>query len=228
MLGNNGYNVIKTPYKKTNGPARVNSSNINKSLENENKSLRAEIAKKDQMIVDYRRQVEYLQKRINELTRNSNNNSSNYNYNNYRSNNNYHYQRSSSQSNPSDRKTNNYEGTRANRMLYGNFDEFTEAFFNEPFAFFNEQIFNPGNRNRISNERSRTLNHNYNYNSVPQHTDVEADIIDQLYPDPDNMTYEQLLALEEQVGSVSKGLSPADINVSKSCISNVYIENTNC
>ena len=28
------------------------------------------------------------------------------------------------------------------------------------------------------------------------------------------MTYEQLLALEEQVGSVSKGLSKSDINVS--------------
>ena len=215
MLGNNEYNIIQRLVKRIMDLLRFDSSNINKCL-------RAESAKKDQMIVDYRRQVEYLQKRINELTRNSNNNSSNYNYNNY------HYQRSSSQSNPSDRKTNNYEGTRANRMLYGNFDEFTEAFFNEPFAFFNEQIFNPGNRNRISNERSRTLNHNYNYNSVPQHTDVEADIIDQLYPDPDNMTYEQLLALEEQVGSVSKGLSPADINVSKSCISNVYIENTNC
>ena len=212
MFGNNGYNIIKTPYKKKNGLVRTNSSNINKGLENENKSLRAEIAKKDQMIVDYRRQVEYLQKRLSELTRNSNSG----NNNNYRSSdsNNYHYQRSSSQSNPHERQRNNYEGNRGNRM-FGNFDEFTEAFFSEPFAFFNDQIFNSGNRNRISNERNRTFNHNYhNYNSVPQHTDIEEDIIDQLCPNPDNMTYEQLLALEEQVGSVSKGLSKSDINVS--------------
>lgn len=214
MFGNNGYNIIKTPYKKNNGPVRTSSSNINKSLENENKSLRAEIAKKDKMLVDCRRQVEYLQKRLSELSRNSNNSSNNNN--NYRSSNsnNFHYQRSNSQSNPYERKTNNHEGNRANRMLFGNFDDFTEAFFNEPFAFFNDQIFNTGNRNR-------TVNHNYNnnynsnyYNSVPQNTDIESDIIDQLYPNPDNMTYEQLLALEEQVGSVSKGLSKSDINVS--------------
>ena len=237
MLGNNGYNIIKTPYKKNNGLVRTSSSNINKSLENENKSLRAEIAKKDKMLVDYRRQVEYLQKRISELSRNSNNgsnyngnnNSNSSNNNNYQSSNsnNFHYQRSNSQSNPYERKTNNHEGNRANRMLYGNFDDFTEAFFNEPFAFFNDQIFNTGNRNRISNERNRTVNYNYNnnynsnYNSVPQNTDIESDIIDQLYPNPDNMTYEQLLALEEQVGSVSKGLSKSDINVSL----NVYIYN---
>ena len=218
MFGNNGYNVIKTPYKKTNGLVRTSSSNINKSLENENKSLRAEIAKKDKMLVDCRRQVEYLQKRLSELSRNSSSNSNNYRSSNSNSNN-FHYQRSNSQSNHYERKTNNHEGNRANRMLFGNFDDFTEAFFNEPFAFFNDQIFNTGNRNRISNERNRTVNHNYNnynpnYNSVPQNTDIESDIIDQLYPNPDNMTYEQLLALEEQVGSVSKGLSKSDINVS--------------
>ena len=219
MFGNNGYNVIKTPYKKTN-PVRTSSSNINKSLENENKSLRAEIAKKDKMLVDCRRQVEYLQKRLSELSRNNNNSSNSNNYRSSNSNsNNFHYQRSNSQSNHYERKTNNHEGNRANRMLFGNFDDFTEAFFNEPFAFFNDQIFNTGNRNRISNERNRTVNHNYNnynpnYNSVPQNTDIESDIIDQLYPNPDNMTYEQLLALEEQVGSVSKGLSKSDINVS--------------
>ena len=31
-------------------------------------------------------------------------------------------------------------------------------------------------------------------------------------PDPDQMTYEQLLALEEENGKVSKGLSQQDIN----------------
>ena len=45
-------------------------------------------------------------------------------------------------------------------------------------------------------------------------SNLEEDIINQLYPNPDNMTYEQLLALEEQVGSVSKGLTKNEISVS--------------
>lgn len=32
-------------------------------------------------------------------------------------------------------------------------------------------------------------------------------LIEQLYPNPDNMTYEQLLELQEKIGYVSKGLS---------------------
>lgn len=42
--------------------------------------------------------------------------------------------------------------------------------------------------------------------------EVEEHIIEQLYPNPDNMTYEQLLALEEEVGSVSKGLTKTQVN----------------
>ena len=48
--------------------------------------------------------------------------------------------------------------------------------------------------------------------------DFERDIIDQLYPNPDRMTYEQLLELEDKVGNVSKGLSKAQIKK----IPNVY------
>ena len=49
---------------------------------------------------------------------------------------------------------------------------------------------------------------NYNDNDDSK---AEQDIIEQLYPDPDKMTYEQLLELEEKVGSVSKGLNKAQI-----------------
>ena len=38
------------------------------------------------------------------------------------------------------------------------------------------------------------------------HQNNQDNIIDQLYPNPDNMTYEQLLELEEKMGYVSKGL----------------------
>ena len=41
---------------------------------------------------------------------------------------------------------------------------------------------------------------------------VEQQILDEICPNPDAMTYEQLLKLEEQVGSVNKGLSKARID----------------
>jgi hypothetical protein len=34
-----------------------------------------------------------------------------------------------------------------------------------------------------------------------------------LYPDTDNMTYEELLELGERIGKVCKGLSPTEIEV---------------
>ena len=51
---------------------------------------------------------------------------------------------------------------------------------------------------------------------------LEDEIINQLYPNPDNMTYEELLALEEQVGNVSKGLSKKEISVRYNIINIVY------
>lgn len=41
--------------------------------------------------------------------------------------------------------------------------------------------------------------------------EVENHIINELYPNPDNMTYEQILSLEDQLGSIKKGLSPKEI-----------------
>ena len=41
----------------------------------------------------------------------------------------------------------------------------------------------------------------------------EENIINQLYPNPDDMTYEQLLELQEKIGYVSKGLSKEDREV---------------
>lgn len=47
--------------------------------------------------------------------------------------------------------------------------------------------------------------------NIPQ----EDEIIDQICPNPDNMTYEQLLELEEKMGYVNKGLAPEEIKVIK-------------
>ncbi len=35
----------------------------------------------------------------------------------------------------------------------------------------------------------------------------ENDLINQLYPDPDNMTYEELIALGDRIGEVNRGFS---------------------
>ena len=41
---------------------------------------------------------------------------------------------------------------------------------------------------------------------------VEQQIMDEICPNPDKMSYEQLLELEEEVGNVNKGLSKEKIN----------------
>lgn len=45
----------------------------------------------------------------------------------------------------------------------------------------------------------------------PQEDDQQ--IIEQLYPNPDNMTYEQLLELQDKIGFVNKGLNDEQIKV---------------
>lgn len=201
----------RIPLKRNSGTVSGNfSDNVSKNLQEENRRLKNELIEKNKLLVNYKRQIESLQKKINELTKDNNNyNSQSHN------NNNLNYQRSSSQRYPnSEQRSNNRFGSHINRMLYGDFDEFADAFFHEPSPFFNDPFLLSGNRNRVDNYyHPQRFNYNQNDYYQPQNTDIEADIIDQLYPNPDNMTYEQLLALEEQVGSVSKGLSKADINV---------------
>jgi hypothetical protein len=50
-----------------------------------------------------------------------------------------------------------------------------------------------------------------NMNQIFQPVQEEDNIIDQIYPNPDNMTYEQLLELQEKIGYVNKGLSTEEI-----------------
>jgi hypothetical protein len=46
-----------------------------------------------------------------------------------------------------------------------------------------------------------------------QFEEEEENIISELYPNPDNMTYEELLELQNQMGYVAKGLTEEQINV---------------
>ncbi len=54
----------------------------------------------------------------------------------------------------------------------------------------------------INNMREAFFSQNY-----------EDDMINNLYPDPDHMTYEQLLELGDKIGYVNKGLTFEEIEV---------------
>lgn len=56
-------------------------------------------------------------------------------------------------------------------------------------------------------------------------TEYEDHLINEICPNPDRMTYEQLLELEEKVGKVSKGLTQKEIEVSLFLI--MILENSN-
>lgn len=43
--------------------------------------------------------------------------------------------------------------------------------------------------------------------------EIEGHLLDEICPNPDEMTYEELLALQEKIGYVSKGLTQEQINV---------------
>lgn len=48
--------------------------------------------------------------------------------------------------------------------------------------------------------------------AVNRNDDVEQAIINSLYPNPDSMSYEQLLELGEQIGTVSRGITQDQID----------------
>ena len=185
-----------------------NNYNYNKALE-ENKKLKMELNQKKNILNDYNSRIEILREELNQLQ----------NKNNYtKSNTNTINNRNRGKSNTNIRVShNNY---------FNGFDPFDEIFNSGLSNFiFNDFIpnrniqrinpnFNPGDYedyyqdNNINNLIGVPINNNYNNNDESK---VEQDIIDQLYPDPDKMTYEQLLELEENVGSVSKGLTKKQI-----------------
>ena len=68
------------------------------------------------------------------------------------------------------------------------------------------------------------FNHNFHINTAPL-DEYERQIIDQLCPNPDNMTYEQLLELGEQVGHVDKGFTSCEVEVNI-LIYNSILENS--
>jgi hypothetical protein len=56
-------------------------------------------------------------------------------------------------------------------------------------------------------------NNNPNEDLIDPLREYEDHIINEMYPDPDNMTYEQLLELQDKVGHVDKGFTKKQIEV---------------
>lgn len=66
------------------------------------------------------------------------------------------------------------------------------------------------------NRSDRHINTNYdqNYNEIIDPLqEYEDHILNELCPNPDHMTYEQMLELQEKVGHVSKGMLKKDVEV---------------
>lgn len=56
-------------------------------------------------------------------------------------------------------------------------------------------------------------NSNTNPDLIDPIREYEDQVINEMYPDPDAMTYEQLLELQEKVGHVEKGFTKKQIEV---------------
>ena len=195
-----------------------NDFNYNKALE-ENKKLKMELHQKTNVLNDYNSRIEMLKEELNRLKNPQNrkiakSNTIQANYNN----------RNRGKSNTNIRIPSN------NFNYYDPFDDiinsglsnfiFEDILPNRNIQRINPN-FNPGdyedyyeNNNVNHLIRGANINNFNNFGMLNNNVDdstAEQDIIDQLYPDPDKMTYEQLLELEEKVGSVSKGLSKKQI-----------------
>ena len=186
--------------------------NYNKALE-ENKRLKTELYQKTKVLDDYKTEIEMLQEELHNLQTQSHKNGPIRNYG--KSNtvvNNINHRRG---------KSNNILRVNSN-FVYDPFDDIMNSglgnfIFEDIMPARNYQRinpnFNPGDYedyyegNNINNLIRGTNNNNYVDDSK-----IEEDIINQLYPDPDKMTYEQLLEMEENMGSVSKGLTKKQIS----------------
>ncbi len=190
IFARNG-NQISTPrkYQKNQNTYK---SQSNTYLIEENRRLKNELTQKTNEINNYRKKIELIQKQINSIQNNSNNSNNNY-YNNRNTNN----------------RNNNYRNNNNNRINYNDYDFTENDDFEIPFIGINNLIsrFDPYQNNYNNRFNPGDYVSDYDY----ENAQIEQNIIDQLCPNPDNMTYEELLALEDKVGNVSKGLTKNQI-----------------
>lgn len=228
MRGNYHFNQRSqkkpTYYNNNKSSARNNNNNkdfnYNNAIE-ENKRLKMELHQKTNVLNDYNSRIEMLREELNRLKNPKNRNFTKSNTIQVNYNNNINRNRGKSNTN-----------IRFPSNNFNYYDPFDDIINNGLSNFIFEDIipnrniqrinpnFKPGDyedyyeNNNVNHLIRGANNNNFNnfglYNNVDDST-AEQDIIDQLYPDPDKMTYEQLLELEENVGSVSKGLTKKQI-----------------
>ena len=178
------YHYGQNNYRNNN---KNKNNNSNKVLLEENRRLKAEFNRKNQELNDYQKKIKMLQDELHRLQTKSMNNN---------------------QNNASRRgKSNN------NIIMHNEDNIFSDFFGNNIFDAFEinrnniQRInpnFNPGDYEEYNNRVNNLL-----YGGV--NDSIDQELIDQVCPNPDNMTYEQLLELEENVGKVSKGLTKNQI-----------------
>ena len=193
-------------YNKGNNFKRFSGNNVSeneiKQAEEENKKLKMELNQKNNVLKDYNARIKILQEELYQIKKQKDikNKNSEGNSNNYSS------------------HQNNFISNEIpfNHPFQNN--NFINLFFDDIFPRRNVRIinpnFNPGDYEDYYEDKNinNQINNHFNYNNNnDDDSKIEQDIIEQLYPDPDKMTYEQLLELEEKVGNVSKGLTKAQI-----------------
>ena len=195
--------------------------------EEENRKLKIELNQKNNELLHYNSRIEILKDELHQLKTQKNAQKKVQNNNNHLRG-----------------KSNNYNTRVQYNNFYDPFDDIlsngglNNILFDSPFDILpNRNMqrinpnFNPGDyedyyedkniNNLIPVPHNNFVNNFVNINDNDE-SKIEQDIIDQLYPDPDKMTYEQLLELEENVGSVSKGLTKNQIKKIPKVIYNKY------
>ena len=194
----------------------INNSNYNyNKAKQENNRLKIELNQKNNILKDYNARIEILKEELNQLQKQKNSKNKN--------NNKTHLNTIANNDVIRTRGKSNNINNRINYNYYDPFDNiinnglanmlFDDVMPNRNIQRINPN-FNPGDYEDYYQDKNinNLINtHSNNFGNYNEESKIEQDIIDQLYPDPDKMTYEQLLELEENVGSVSKGLTKAQI-----------------
>lgn len=200
-MKNNNFHYNKgNNYKRYSGYNNNVDNEIKKALE-ENKRLKMELNQKNNVLKDYNARIRILQEELYKDGKQKN-----------------------IKPNNSERNTNNYPISSNNFFPNENpfnsriqNDNLLHIFLDNIFPNRNIRVinsnFNPGDYEDFYEDKNinNPFHNHINFNNINDDSKVEQDIIEQLYPDPDKMTYEELLELEEKVGNVSKGLNKAQI-----------------
>ena len=186
----NRWNSYKNNSNKLSGNSISNTERDNYiiMLESENKKLKAQLKEKDNMINSLQNQIRFM-----ELT-NKNNDKKGY----------------SSQTREMKQERKRYQSTDKIRNV-----NYIDEDYKLAQRLYQEELKRVERMNKRLRHQDRPRLELVN--DIPEELidpvkEVEEQIINELCPNPDAMTYEQLLSLENKVGSVKRGLSKQELS----------------